>query len=97
MGCGKGSLKHGCLTNIPESVSLNIDINIKSYHTYEYNYLTYCIKCDVLGLNKKTIHCDACDRCHNILKYLHCTVCNICVNPSCDHDYIRHRKLHNNL
>jgi hypothetical protein len=90
MGCGKSSLKHVCLLNIPDSVLLNID-------EYEYDHLTYCTKCDIVGIRNIVLHCDICDRCHHISQYLHCTVCNMCLNPNCDRDYIRHRKLHNNL
>lgn len=97
MGCGKSSLNPVCLPEINRTNLLNINIDIETPQTYDYSYLTYCIKCDVLRFNKKTIHCDVCDRCHHISKYLHCNICNVCLNPICDHDTIRHRKLHKNL
>jgi hypothetical protein len=95
MGCGKSNLNQVYDIEIPKIFTCHK--NIESYQTYEHAYLTYCIKCDILGLDKKTIHCEICDRCHHITQYIHCTKCNICLNPLCDRDTIRHRKLHKNL
>ena len=95
MGCGKSSLNPICL---PEITRYNLfNINIEPCQTYDYSYLTYCIKCDILGINKKIIHCDIYDRCHDIIKYIHCNICNVCLDPHSDYDTIRHRKLHKKL
>jgi hypothetical protein len=64
---------------------------------YEYDYLTYCTKCDYLGINRKTFHCFICNKCHEILQYIYCSVCEICVNPHSDIDIINHRKIHENV
>jgi len=90
MGCEKSSLKYVYLQEINKNIIFNIE-------EYEYSHLTYCTKCDIVGTKNIVLHCDICDKCHHISQYLHCTICNICINPNSDRDFIRHRKLHNNL
>lgn len=97
MGCIKSTISSVYILEIDSPNLLNTNIDIETSQTYEYCYLIYCTKCDILGFKRKIIHCDICDRCHHISQYLHCTKCNICVDPLSDRDTIRHRKLHKNL
>ena len=92
MGCAKSNLKDIYNICIPKKKIFNKKIEI-----YEFDYLSYCNKCDFLGTDKTITHCDICNRCHNVLKYIHCTKCNLCLNPHSDRDIIIHRKVHKNI
>ncbi len=89
MGCGKSNLNSVYNIQIPETCVFNTITEIN-----DLDYLTYCNKCDCLGIHLKILHCAKCDKCHNISHYLHCEICNMCLDPHCDFNIIKHRKTH---
>lgn len=90
MGCQKSTLKYVYTSKLEDSILINIE-------DHEYDHVTYCMKCDMVGIKNKVLHCDICDRCHHISKYINCSTCNLCLNPLCENDIIKHRKNHKNL